>query len=38
MKRHDKATGAVQLPTEAELEILNVLWGTGPAPCAMYTR
>jgi predicted transcriptional regulator len=31
MTRRGKAEKAVQLPTEAELEILNVLWATGPA-------
>jgi predicted transcriptional regulator len=31
MKLHDEKTKAVQLPTEAELEILNVLWETGPS-------
>ena len=31
MKRRDKTIEAVQLPTEAELEILNVLWAQGPS-------
>jgi BlaI family transcriptional regulator, penicillinase repressor len=31
MKRHDKTNGPTQLPTEAELEILNVLWANGPS-------
>ncbi len=31
MMRREKTEKAVQLPTEAELEILNVLWATGPA-------
>ena len=31
MKRRDKTTEAIQLPTEAELEILNVLWAQGPS-------
>lgn len=31
MKRRDKTVEAVQLPTEAELEILNVLWAQGPS-------
>src|ERR1035437_1430494 len=31
MKRYGKANDAVQLPTEAELEILNVLWANGPS-------
>jgi BlaI family penicillinase repressor len=30
MKRRDQSGDAVQLPTEAELEILNILWATGP--------
>src|SRR5260370_160455 len=29
MRRRGKANEAVQLPTDAELEILNVLWTTG---------
>jgi predicted transcriptional regulator len=34
MKRRDQARNAVQtvqLPTEAELEILNILWARGPS-------
>ncbi|HEV2645797.1 MAG TPA: BlaI/MecI/CopY family transcriptional regulator [Acidobacteriaceae bacterium] len=31
MKMRKKASEAVQLPTEAELEILNVLWAAGPS-------
>jgi predicted transcriptional regulator len=31
MKRRDQAREAVQLPTEAELEILNILWARGPS-------
>jgi predicted transcriptional regulator len=31
MKIRSKASRAVQLPTEAELEILNVLWANGPS-------
>jgi BlaI family penicillinase repressor len=31
MKSKNKALDAVQLPTEAELEILNVLWAMGPS-------
>ena len=31
MRRRSKATDSIQLPTEAELEILNVLWATGPS-------
>jgi predicted transcriptional regulator len=31
MKRRDQARNAVQLPTEAELEILNILWAQGPS-------
>lgn len=31
MKRRGKANSAVQLPTEAELEILNILWSNGPS-------
>lgn len=31
MKRRGKTTAAVQLPTEAELEILNILWALGPS-------
>src|ERR1700753_10480 len=31
MKRRDRTTEMVQLPTEAELEILTVLWATGPS-------
>jgi predicted transcriptional regulator len=31
MKRRERTEKAVQLPTEAELEILNVLWAMGPA-------
>lgn len=30
MKRRDK-TSSVQLPTDAELEILNILWAAGPS-------
>jgi predicted transcriptional regulator len=30
MKRRGRSDKATQLPTEAELEILNVLWATGP--------
>ena len=31
MMRRSKKDAAVQLPTEAELEILNVLWANGPS-------
>ena len=31
MKKRKAATEATQLPTEAELEILNILWASGPA-------
>src|SRR5580704_14545530 len=31
MKKRGKPTDAVQLPTEAELEILNILWANGPS-------
>jgi BlaI family penicillinase repressor len=31
MKRQGKKNEAVQLPTEAELEILNILWTLGPS-------
>jgi len=31
MKTDTKAAGLTQLPTEAELEILNILWAIGPA-------
>jgi predicted transcriptional regulator len=31
MKRTDKEGLSIQLPTEAELEILNVLWAAGPS-------
>ncbi len=31
MKTKSRAMGATQLPTEAELEILNVLWAMGPS-------
>jgi len=31
MRRRSKATDPIQLPTEAELEILNVLWTAGPS-------
>jgi predicted transcriptional regulator len=31
MKRRGKTIAAVQLPTEAELESLNVLWAQGPS-------
>jgi BlaI family penicillinase repressor len=31
MKRRTQARDAVQLPTEAELEILNILWALGPS-------
>ena len=31
MKRREKPTDSVQLPTEAELEILNTLWTLGPS-------
>jgi len=31
MKRRTQARDAVQLPTEAELEILNILWASGPS-------
>ena len=31
MKRKSKNLEAVQLPTEAELEILNILWARGPS-------
>jgi BlaI family penicillinase repressor len=30
MKRRDQSDDDVQLPTEAELEILNTLWASGP--------
>ncbi len=31
MKKRSRASDKVQLPTEAELEILNVLWADGPS-------
>jgi BlaI family penicillinase repressor len=31
MKRRGKTSSTVQLPTEAELEILNILWAAGPS-------
>jgi predicted transcriptional regulator len=31
MKRRSEAASAAQLPTEAELEILNILWAAGPS-------
>src|ERR1700679_3057429 len=31
MKRRGSKNEAVQLPTEAELEILNILWALGPS-------
>lgn len=31
MKRRSKTNSTVQLPTEAELEILNILWANGPS-------
>ena len=31
MKKRGHARNIIPLPTEAELEILNILWGTGPA-------
>ena len=31
MKQRGRKSDAVQLPTEAELEILNVLWAMGPS-------
>ncbi len=31
MRRRSKPTDSIQLPTEAELEILNVLWAAGPS-------
>jgi predicted transcriptional regulator len=31
MRRRDQARNALQLPTEAELEILNILWARGPS-------
>jgi predicted transcriptional regulator len=31
MKRRDSNRDAMQLPTEAELEILNILWTLGPS-------
>ena len=31
MRRRNKPPGPQQLPTEAELEILNVLWSAGPS-------
>ena len=31
MRRRPQPAKSTQLPTEAELEILNVLWATGPA-------
>jgi BlaI family penicillinase repressor len=31
MKRDGKTNAPVQLPTEAELEILNILWAIGPS-------
>jgi BlaI family penicillinase repressor len=31
MRRRSKPADPIQLPTEAELEILNVLWAAGPS-------
>jgi predicted transcriptional regulator len=31
MKRSGKTNAVTQLPTEAELEILNILWANGPS-------
>jgi len=31
MKRSTRSTAVTQLPTEAELEILNILWARGPS-------
>jgi BlaI family penicillinase repressor len=31
MNKRNQSRQTVPLPTEAELEILNILWGTGPA-------
>ena len=31
MRRREQAGDAVRLPTEAELEILNILWARGPS-------
>jgi BlaI family penicillinase repressor len=31
MKKRSKPESATQLPTEAELEILNILWAAGPS-------
>jgi predicted transcriptional regulator len=31
MKRRDQTRKEMQLPTEAELEILNILWALGPS-------
>jgi predicted transcriptional regulator len=31
MTKRDKPTRTLQLPTEAELEILNILWANGPS-------
>jgi len=31
MRRQTKTADALQLPTEAELEILNILWARGPS-------
>jgi BlaI family transcriptional regulator, penicillinase repressor len=31
MKRQEKMADTLQLPTEAELEILNILWERGPS-------
>jgi BlaI family penicillinase repressor len=31
MKKRSKPENATQLPTEAELEILNILWADGPS-------
>jgi predicted transcriptional regulator len=31
MKRRSQTRDAMQLPTEAELEILNILWALGPS-------
>ena len=31
MKRRGKTSSTVQLPAEAELEILNILWAAGPS-------
>ncbi len=31
MKRQGNVNGTIQLPTEAELEILNILWAAGPS-------